>query len=172
MVAASSPAGCGGGEDSTTPRVPDAPSSARADYVVAADRVCAENAPLREQAVEDPSESGEAARAQLSSRAKLDTRLRALTPPPELAADVATFHDQTARVIGLLREEIVLAESPGAFDDERIERFNAIATRVSRALIERERTAARIGFSVCGAAEAGPSLSSPAGGAAGAPGTG
>jgi len=133
-------------------------------YLAAADRICAQFASLREQAVEDPAESAEAARAQLSSRATLDTQLRTLTPPPALAADVAAFHERTAQVIALLREEIVLAESPGAFTDERIERFNGIATRVSRALIERERVAARIGFSVCGAPEAGPSLSSPAGG--------
>ncbi len=133
-------------------------------YLAAGDRICARFAPLREQAVEDPADSGEAARAQLSSRSTLDTKLRALTPPTELADDVAAFHERTARVIALLREEIVLAEAPGAFDDERIERFNAIATRVSQTLIEREQLAAGIGYSVCGAPEAGPALSSPAGG--------
>ena len=156
-----------GGDDSANPRTPNsaqAPSSQGARYLAEADRICAENASPREQAVEDPAESGEAARAQISARSTLDTKLRALTPPAELAGEVAAFHERTARIIALLREEIVLAESPGRFDDERIERFNGIATRVSRALIEREQLAADIGFSVCGAPEAGPALSSPAGG--------
>ena len=160
-------AACGGGdaEDRTGGTGPEAVGDpARAGYVAAADRICSRRQPLRGEEIEDPSQAGEAARAQLSFRSALDGELRRLSPPAELRRDVGAFHARSGEVIALLRREILLAEASGGLPEGRVHEFNRLAAGVSRALAERSEIARRIGFRVCGAPERGPPLSSPAGG--------
>lgn len=166
MAAAS---GCGGDDNgggrAGAGGAPDLPASTHADrtrYLAEADRVCRRHQPLREEDVEDLGQAGEAARAQLSVRSALDTDLRRLGAPPELAREVEAFHRKTAEVIALLRQEVVVAEAAGPFTERRTRQFNRLAAQVARTLAERQEVAARIGFRACGALEQGPALSSPA----------
>lgn len=153
---------CGGGGDAPDRQAPPR-ANPRDGYVAQADRICASRQPLREEEIEDPSEAAGVARDQIALHSAVDGELRGLVPPPELRPAVKSFHRKSAEVIGLLREEVVLAESRRGLDARGTRRFNRLAAKVGRVLAQRMAIAERIGFRVCGRPAQGPPLSSPAG---------
>jgi hypothetical protein len=134
FVATAVLAGCGGSGPS------------KADFVKKSDALCAQTnkAHPPPTVAKSLQERGAQAGEEVTIRKELDAKLRKLDVPDDLKKDFDSYNAATKTIV----TEISRAQGDAARGDEA--RYNADLQLVEKAAIQRERTAKKLGFKVCG----------------------